>query len=47
MGENFVALEIFLGVSHTDWIQISDVLAFLTAFQIVVICESLTMKKCI
>lgn len=38
-------LEIFLGVSHSHWMQISGILAFSSAFQIAVICESYLQWK--
>lgn len=37
---NFIALEVFLGVSRSDWVQISDILAISTVFQAVDICGS-------
>lgn len=32
---NLIALEIFLGVSRSDWVQICDILAISTVFQVV------------
>jgi len=40
VGGNYVVLEIFLGVSHSNRFHVSDILASSTVFQIVVICES-------
>lgn len=37
---NFIALEVFLGVSRSGWVQISDILAISTVFQAVDICGS-------